>query len=117
MCAEVQHEAFLVKIANSNVMPTLRGFRWFPYFVALEYIVSGIRGKQMLRTSERSIFSENHDYNNYRKVFRCRDNKYYVTLKYIRIRNAFCIRKHVTENIRNIARGVGTKNGLLCRGK
>ena len=24
----------VVKIANSNVMPTLRGFRWYPYFVA-----------------------------------------------------------------------------------
>ena len=24
----------IVKIANSNVMPTLRGFRWYPYFVA-----------------------------------------------------------------------------------
>ena len=33
MCAEVQNEAFLVKIANSNVLPTLRGFRWYPYFV------------------------------------------------------------------------------------
>ena len=36
MCAEVQNEAFLVKIANSIIMPTLRGFRWYPYFVALE---------------------------------------------------------------------------------
>ena len=42
---------------------------------------------------------------------------YYVTLKYIRIRNAFCRRKHVTESIRNIASGVGTKNGHLYRGK
>ena len=24
----------IVKIANSNVMPMLRGFRWYPYFVA-----------------------------------------------------------------------------------
>ena len=24
----------IVKIANSNVMPTLRGFHWYPYFVA-----------------------------------------------------------------------------------
>ena len=30
------NEAFLVKIANSNFMPTLRGFRWYPYFVAQE---------------------------------------------------------------------------------
>ena len=27
---------FLVKIANSNIMPTLRGFRWYPYFGAQE---------------------------------------------------------------------------------
>ena len=26
----------LVKIANGNVMPTLRGFRWYPYFGAQE---------------------------------------------------------------------------------
>ena len=26
----------IVKIANRNVMPTLRGFRWYPYFVASE---------------------------------------------------------------------------------
>ena len=30
------NEAFLVKIANSSVMSTLRGFRWYPYFVAQE---------------------------------------------------------------------------------
>ena len=37
-CTEVLNEAFLVKIANSNVMPTctLRGFRWYPYFGAQE---------------------------------------------------------------------------------
>ena len=39
------NEAFLVKIANiannySNFMPTLRGFRWFPYFVAREQLVA-----------------------------------------------------------------------------
>ena len=27
---------FLVKSANSNVMLMLRGFRWYPYFVAPE---------------------------------------------------------------------------------
>ena len=32
--------AFLVKIANSNFMPTLRGFRWYPYFVAQEQLVA-----------------------------------------------------------------------------
>ena len=38
------NEAFLVKIANiiyySNFMPTLRGFRWYPYFVAQEQLVA-----------------------------------------------------------------------------
>ena len=48
---------FLVKIVNSNVMPTLRGFRWYPYFGAQEYIVSGILDKQMTPLKH---FSENH---------------------------------------------------------
>ena len=45
----------------------LRGFRWYPYFVYSSGAVSGIRGKQMTPAvaSERSIFSENHDYNTY----------------------------------------------------
>ena len=30
----------LVKIANNNFMPTLRGFRWYPYFVAQEKLVA-----------------------------------------------------------------------------
>ena len=38
------NEAFLVKIANiiiySNFMPTLREFRWYPYFVAQEQLVA-----------------------------------------------------------------------------
>ena len=38
------NEAFLVKIANiynySNFMPTLRGFCWYPYFVAQEQLVA-----------------------------------------------------------------------------
>ena len=46
-CAELQNEAFLVKIANSNVMPTLREFRWYLYFGS--GVVSGIRGKQMMQ--------------------------------------------------------------------
>ena len=64
------NEAFLVKIANiynySNFMPTLRGFRWYPYFCS-SGAVSGIRGKQMTPAvvSERSIFSKNHDCNSY----------------------------------------------------
>ena len=33
---ELLNEVFLVKIANSNVVPTLRGFRWYPYFGAQE---------------------------------------------------------------------------------
>ena len=43
ICARRRHclnEAFLVKIANSNFMPTLRGFRWYPYFVAQEQLVA-----------------------------------------------------------------------------
>ena len=47
ICARRRHslnEAFLVKIANiidySNFMPTLRGFRWHPYFVAQEQLVA-----------------------------------------------------------------------------
>ena len=34
------NEEFLVKIENSNFMPTLRGFRWYPYFVAHEQLVA-----------------------------------------------------------------------------
>ena len=33
-------EAFLVKIANSNFMPALRGFLWYPYFVAQDQLVA-----------------------------------------------------------------------------
>ena len=68
------NEAFLVKIANNNFMPSLRGFRWYLYFVAQEQLVSGIRGKQMTPAvaSERSIFSKNPDYNSYIKSFLCR---------------------------------------------
>ena len=35
-CNLILNESFLVKTANSNVMLMLRGFRWYPYFVALE---------------------------------------------------------------------------------
>ena len=35
----LSERTFLVKIANSNFMPTLRGFRWYPYFVAQEQLV------------------------------------------------------------------------------
>ena len=31
------NESFSVKTENSNVMLTLCGFRWYPYFVALEW--------------------------------------------------------------------------------
>ena len=52
----------------------LRGLRWYPYFVAQERLVAGIRSKQMTPTvaSELSIFSKNHDYNTYIKSFPCR---------------------------------------------
>ena len=33
-CAVTLNESFLIKTANSNVMPALRGFRWYPYYVA-----------------------------------------------------------------------------------
>ena len=33
-CAVTSEKSFLVKTSNSNVMPALRGFRWYPYFVA-----------------------------------------------------------------------------------
>ena len=32
MYRNLLNEALLVKFANSNVMPALRGFRWYPYF-------------------------------------------------------------------------------------
>ena len=32
----ILNEAFLVKILSSNVVPTLGGFRWYPYFVTQE---------------------------------------------------------------------------------
>ena len=35
-CAVSSERSVLVKIANGNVMPALRGFRWYPYFVAQE---------------------------------------------------------------------------------
>ena len=33
-CAVTSERIVLVKTANSNVMPALRGFRWYLYFVA-----------------------------------------------------------------------------------
>ena len=38
-CA-VTSERSVFRIANSNVMSTLRGFRKYPYFVAQEYLVA-----------------------------------------------------------------------------
>ena len=37
-CIQLLNESFSVKTANSirNVMLALRGFRWYPYFVAPE---------------------------------------------------------------------------------
>ena len=35
-CAVTYERSFLVKILNINVMPTLRGFRRYPYFVSQE---------------------------------------------------------------------------------
>ena len=39
-CLNKSVPLILVKIANSNFMPTLRGFRWYPYFVAQEQLVA-----------------------------------------------------------------------------
>ena len=64
-CAVTFERSVLVKIANSNFVPTLCGFRWYPLFCG-SGTVSGIRGKQMTPAvaSERSVsFSKNHDYN------------------------------------------------------
>ena len=63
-CAVTPERSVLVKIANSNFMPMLRGFHWYPFFCG-SGTVSGIRGKQMTPAvaSERSVFSKNHDYN------------------------------------------------------
>ena len=35
-CAVTSERIVFIKTVNSNVMPTLRGFRWYPYFVAQE---------------------------------------------------------------------------------
>ena len=35
-CAVTSKQSVLVKIVNSNVVPMLRGFCWYPYFVAQE---------------------------------------------------------------------------------
>ena len=39
-CAVTSERSVSVKIANSNFVPTLRGFRWYPYFVAQEQLVA-----------------------------------------------------------------------------
>ena len=39
-CAVTSEQSVLVKIANSNFVPTLRGFRWYPVFVAQEQLVA-----------------------------------------------------------------------------
>ena len=63
-CSVTSERSVLVKIANSNFVPTWRRFRWYPVFCG-SGTVSGIRGKQMTPAvaSERSVFSKNHDYN------------------------------------------------------
>ena len=39
-CTVTSERSVSVKIANSNFMPTLRGFCWYPYFVAQEQLVA-----------------------------------------------------------------------------
>ena len=63
-CAVTTEQSILVKISDSNFVPMLRGFRWYPFFCG-SGAVSGIRGKQITLAvaSERSVFSKNYDYN------------------------------------------------------
>ena len=37
-CTELLNEAGLVKIAKSNIIPTLRGFHWYWYFMSQVYL-------------------------------------------------------------------------------
>ena len=48
-CIQLLNESFSVKTENSNVMLTLRGFRWYPLVSVFcgSGVVSGIQGKQM----------------------------------------------------------------------
>ena len=39
-CAVTSERSVLVKITNSNVIPTLCAFRWYTYFVAQEQLVA-----------------------------------------------------------------------------
>ena len=68
-CTELLNEAFLVKIANNNNYHA--HVAWIPLVSVFwgSGVVSGIRGKQNDSVaSERSIFSENHDYNFFFRV-------------------------------------------------
>ena len=48
-------------------MPMLRGFRWYPYFVAQEQLVAFEASKSRCK---------NHDYKLYKRVFRVAVNTY-----------------------------------------
>ena len=39
-CTVISEGSIVVKIMNSNVMPTMHGFRWYPYFVAQDHLVA-----------------------------------------------------------------------------
>ena len=39
-CTVTSERSVLVKIVNSNFVPTLREFRWYPFFVAQEQLVA-----------------------------------------------------------------------------
>ena len=56
------NEGFLVKITNSNVMPTLHGFRWYLYFEAQVRAVGGVVA------SEQSILNKNQAYKSFLRV-------------------------------------------------
>ena len=63
--AVTSEPSILVKIANSNFVPTLRGFCWYPYFFVAQEQLVAFEAKEMTPAvaSERSVFNKNHDYN------------------------------------------------------
>ena len=97
----------------------LRGFRWYPYFVYSSGAVSGIRGKQMTPAvvSERSIFSENHDYNTYIKSFRVAVNTYVPMFLDIDARSGRKLRTdtHTHTRARGTATVTITIKALKCK--
>ena len=75
---------YIEDMRTSNFVPTLHGFRWYPFFCG-SGTVSGVRGKQMtlaVASNKRSVSSKNHDYNVYitsKRIFRVAVNTYVYT--------------------------------------